>query len=130
MIAIGLKTLIRLIFVVDVSVRLARSDNKIQYLKKNPLDLIAVILLDSIFRLARLARLVRVLRALAILKQYMQPLHAILKTNNLDKVIIFLVIVIFISSIPIQYLEPSIETYNDAVWWAIVTSTTVGYGGH
>ncbi|WP_255249826.1 potassium channel family protein [Bacillus sp. FJAT-45066] len=117
-----------LIFVLDVSYRFFTSKNKIQYLKKNPLDIIAIIPLDSIFRLARLARLVRLARTLVIFKHYTGHLNGILKTNSLDKVLIILVLVIFTTSIPIRYLEPSITTYTDAVWWAIVTATTVGYG--
>ncbi|MBU8907630.1 potassium channel family protein [Desertibacillus haloalkaliphilus] len=116
------------IFFIDVLVRFIISKDRLQYLKSHPLDIIAVIPLDSIFRLARLGRLFRLIRAFAILSHYFKPFYAVLKTNNLDKVIIALFVLIFVTSIPIRILEPSIYTYTDAVWWAIVTSTTVGYG--
>ncbi|WP_235848900.1 MULTISPECIES: potassium channel family protein [Bacillaceae] len=124
----NLDFVIWIIFVVDVLTRLILSKNKIEYLKKNPLDIIAIIPFDSIFRLARLARIIRLFRAIAIMKHILGPVYAIIRTNNLDKVVLGTVILIFISSIPIRFVEPSINSYTDAVWWAIVTSTTVGYG--
>lgn len=117
-----------IVFVSDFIIRFSFNKNKIEFLKKNPLDLIAIIPLDSIFRLARIVRLMRLLRSVVLFRQYINPVYCVLRTNHLDKVILAVVILIFISSIPIQLIEPSINSYSDAVWWAIVTSTTVGYG--
>ncbi|WP_245570131.1 potassium channel family protein [Halalkalibacillus halophilus] len=116
------------IFVIDVLTRFIVSEKKLDYIKKNPFDIIAIIPLDAIFQLARFVRLFRVIRLLLIGRHFAQHFFNIIKTNGLDKLIGISVILIFISSVPILYTESSIETYQEAVWWSIVTSTTVGYG--
>jgi len=120
--------LVWLIFLIDVSIRFYKSKQKWEYIKTHPLDFIAIIPFDAIFQLARIARLFRAIRLIAIGAHFLKPLFEIVKTNGLHKVITCTVILVFISAIPIKTIEPSMESYADALWWSIVTATTVGYG--
>ena len=116
------------IFVVDYFVRFALAENKWNYVKKHPLELVAIIPFDSLLRAARLVRIFKVLQLLGISSRYLKPYLEILKTNGLDTAFKLGVTMLFVIPIPIAIVEPAIDTYAEALWWGLITITTVGYG--
>lgn len=115
-----------IILLADVLTRFFLVKDKIDFIKRNPFDFIAAIPLDSTFQFARLVRLFRIIRFLHLLKN--TSFYTILHTNGLIKTLAAVGILIFLSAIPITYLESDVDTFMDGIWWAVVTATTVGYG--
>jgi len=86
----------------------------------------------------RTARLVRIIRVIRIIKAYrsVQQLLAYLFHNRVKGTfalaMLTAVLIVIFSAIAILKVETSpesnITTAEDAIWWAFVTITTVGYG--
>lgn len=117
-----------LLFVVDFTVRLSKAQDKWDYIKKHPFELIAIIPLDSVFRAARFVHIFRIIRLIGIGSRFFKPVYRLLKTSGLDKLLAVTAVLLFIIPIPVIMIEPEINNFPDALWWAIVTTTTVGYG--
>ena len=123
------------IFIADFTSRLLRSHPKRVYFieQRGWLDLLGS--LPAGFRLFRIFRLVRVTRLLGeygarnILRSFIKD-----RADNALLVVLFMVIVVLeFGSILVVYFEQqdpaaNIKTGGDAVWWAFVSITTVGYG--
>ena len=129
-----------LIFAVDYFYRLIVAGNKISFIRNNVFDLIAILPFDKAFRLARLARLTRLTRfsrltrvtklarVTALFGKITGNVRAVFRTNGLQYMIAFTGFSIVLGALSIMTLEPRMSKFGDALWWALVTATTVGYG--
>lgn len=82
-------------------------------------------------RATRLARALRLTRFLAIGSRSVTGLRRVLDPSALPFVSLFLVLVITVGGAGLYMIElesDGVHGFGDAVWWAIVTVTTVGYG--
>jgi voltage-gated potassium channel len=109
------------IFLIDYLVRFYFSTDKVQFMKRNPFDLIALIPLDALFQTAKLARLYRLMRLKTIARHYSNPLIRKMSKNKLPYVLLISFIVILISTIPFYYYEPLVRSYGKAFRWALTS---------
>lgn len=129
------------IFTIDYIFRLILSKEKVSFFKENIFDLIAILPLNSIFSVFRISRVIRLtkvtklikltkfVRAFAFTNKLYQKVNRFLHTNNLLNMIYGSIVLTIVSSGLIMYFEEdSFSNISDALWWSVVTCTTVGYG--
>lgn len=139
------------IFIIDYLLRWITADYKFEQRSaisfvKYPFSLMAIVDLVSIlpslsiisrsFKVLRVLRMIRALRVLRVFKGLRYSNNFIIiadvirsSKNSLVAVVTMAVAYILISALVIFNVEPdSFKTFFDAVYWATVSLTTVGYG--
>jgi voltage-gated potassium channel len=123
------------VFLLDFFVKLATAESKLAFLRWGWIDFISSIPTVGPFRWGRLARVVRILRLLRGVRSA-KVLTAYVLRRRGESVFAaasftaFLIVVF--SSVAVLHFEreadSNISSPDDAIWWAFVTVTTVGYG--
>ncbi|MDW7649861.1 MAG: ion transporter [Bacillota bacterium] len=140
-----LELVVVFIFAADYFIRLYKAENKIRFIRGNLLDLVAILPVDNFLRISRVTMLAefhvsdmcrifkfsRVARILVFTRKFFSGFFKLVKTNGLHYMVAFTTGIIFIGAFGIQYFEKpygTITNFGDALWWSLVTTTTVGYG--
>lgn len=124
------------VFLLDFGISLVRAENKWRYLITwGWIDLISAIPAFDAARWGRAARIVRLLRVIRGIKaaRILLSLVACYRTRNAMLAGgLVVILAIFAASFAILQVETDpksmIKTADDAIWWALCTITTVGYG--
>lgn len=122
-------------FTVDYVVRFWRAPNKGQFFRQNIFDLLAIIPFSSIFsffrlarltRLFRLAQIFRLVRLFSFIGKLRIQLRGFFNTNGFGYLLWTCLSILVLAATLYAYAEH--VSWGEALWWAITTTTTVGYG--
>lgn len=116
-------------FTIDVVYLFIKSDDKKDFFKKHFFDLIAIVPFYAFFRYFKFVTLLFfVFRITRLGQRYFHDAYSKLAANELGRIIIGLILIFVILPIPLVWIEPQMPNYEDVMWWAVQTTTTVGYG--
>lgn len=122
-------------FLIEFFIRFYKAENKLVFMKWGWIDLISSIPTFDLLRAGRTLRLIRLLRILRAFRSTKHLINHVYKNKSKGafttvSIIAFLMLVF--SAVAILQVEDdptsNIKTAEDAIWWAYVTITTVGYG--
>lgn len=113
------------IFIADLIIRALLAPRSIAYLVHHPIDVIAVAI--------PALRVLRVLRVLTAGQWLISRGSRLKFGRTATAVVIAFIFVTYLASLAVLNAErgapgAKIETFPDALWWSIVTMSTVGYG--
>lgn len=129
-------SIICLIFLGDFFYRFHRAPSKWKFLRWGWIDFLASIPTFNLFRGANIGRIVRIVRVFRAFRSLKILLRYFLRNRSRNTFLTVAGISCLLAmggSMAILHLEEfsadrNIKTPSDALWWSIVTITTVGYG--
>ena len=121
------------IFFVDVLVRWRRTGWSAEFWRWGWVDLLAAIPFDAAFRTLQIIRVYRILRVLRVLYKLQElTTGTTLNERLLALPGVAVVMIIFSTALMVEAERhapgATIKSGGDALWWALTTVTTVGYG--
>ena len=120
------------VFVAEFATRFVAAHDRVQYLRGHWIDLVALTPPIRAARVLRLLRLLRLVRAFAGVYRAVLHLQGMASHRGLAWLVVAWLAVMVICSIALYAAEhginKAIDSPFDALWWGIVTLSTVGYG--
>lgn len=121
------------IFFIDVLVRWRRTGWSAEFWRWGWVDLLAAIPFDAAFRTLQIIRVYRILRVLRVLYKLQElTTGTTLNERLLALPGVAVVMIIFSTALMVEAERhapgATIKSGGDALWWALTTVTTVGYG--
>ena len=123
-------------FAFEYVVRLSLTDKRWRFVRREWPDLLIIVLPFlrplRVVRSVRALRLLRLGRLVGVLSEVGQEGRRLLARHRLDYALLVTGVVILGAAALILAVEEgsggSIDSFGDALWWAVTTVTTVGYG--
>jgi voltage-gated potassium channel len=125
-------TALTVVFATEFTSRFLAAWDRRAYLRGHWIDLVALVPVARGVRVLRLLRLLRLIRAFAGIFRATQHFERLARHRGLAALFVTWLAVMVICSIFLYAAEngvnDAIDSPLDALWWGIVTLTTVGYG--
>jgi voltage-gated potassium channel len=129
-------TAICFVFLFDFFTNLIKAKSKLAYLRWGWIDLVSSIPTVDVLRAGRAVRVVRVIRVLRGFRSVKRLSSYLLEKRAqaaMSVAVLLSILFVIVSAVAILQFEAraenaNIKTAEDALWWAYVTITTVGYG--